>query len=108
MIKNFADHAANERTFLAWVRTAIAVVGFGLGAARLGTAPVNLWSEVLLLGSGGLVTLLAYLRMRLIRSRIDADENEDDDSLPMDTLMLLLILALFLMLGMFGWHTIKL
>jgi hypothetical protein len=23
MIKNFGDHAANERTFLAWVRTAI-------------------------------------------------------------------------------------
>ena len=29
MIKNFADHAANERTFLAWVRTAIAVMAFG-------------------------------------------------------------------------------
>ena len=28
MIKNFADHAANERTFLAWVRTAIAVMAF--------------------------------------------------------------------------------
>jgi putative membrane protein len=29
MIKNFTDHAANERTFLAWVRTAIAVMAFG-------------------------------------------------------------------------------
>ena len=29
MIKNFSDHAANERTFLAWVRTAIAVLAFG-------------------------------------------------------------------------------
>ena len=29
MIKNYRDHAANERTFLAWVRTAIAVMGFG-------------------------------------------------------------------------------
>jgi putative membrane protein len=29
MIKNFADHAANERTFLAWVRTAIAMMAFG-------------------------------------------------------------------------------
>ena len=28
MIKNFSDHAANERTFLAWVRTAIAVMAF--------------------------------------------------------------------------------
>ena len=29
MIKNFSDHAANERTFLSWVRTAIAVMAFG-------------------------------------------------------------------------------
>jgi putative membrane protein len=29
MIINFSDHSANERTFLAWVRTAIAVMAFG-------------------------------------------------------------------------------
>jgi putative membrane protein len=29
MIKHYSDHAANERTFLAWVRTAIAVMAFG-------------------------------------------------------------------------------
>ncbi len=29
MIRHFTDHAANERTFLAWVRTAIAVMAFG-------------------------------------------------------------------------------
>lgn len=29
MIKNFADHSANERTYLAWIRTAIAVMAFG-------------------------------------------------------------------------------
>ncbi len=29
MIKNFSDHSSNERTFLAWVRTAIAVMAFG-------------------------------------------------------------------------------
>jgi putative membrane protein len=29
MIRNFGDHAANERTFLVWVRTAIAVMAFG-------------------------------------------------------------------------------
>jgi putative membrane protein len=29
MIKNFGDHSSNERTFLAWVRTAIAVMAFG-------------------------------------------------------------------------------
>jgi len=29
MIRDYADHAANERTFLAWLRTGIAVVAFG-------------------------------------------------------------------------------
>jgi putative membrane protein len=34
MIENFRDHAANERTFLAWVRTAIAVMAFGFLVER--------------------------------------------------------------------------
>jgi len=34
MIRNFSDHAANERTFLAWVRTAIAVMAFGFLIAK--------------------------------------------------------------------------
>src|SRR5579872_492033 len=29
MIDKFSDHAANERTFLAWVRTGIATIAFG-------------------------------------------------------------------------------
>ena len=29
MIRGYSDHAANERTFLAWVRTGIAVTAFG-------------------------------------------------------------------------------
>src|SRR5258708_20258478 len=29
MIRGYSDHAANERTFLAWVRTGIAVIAFG-------------------------------------------------------------------------------
>ena len=34
MIKNFGDHSSNERTFLAWVRTAIAVMAFGFIVER--------------------------------------------------------------------------
>jgi len=34
MIAHFSDHAANERTFLAWVRTAIAVMAFGFLVAK--------------------------------------------------------------------------
>lgn len=28
-MRNYRDHAANERTWLAWIRTAIAIVAFG-------------------------------------------------------------------------------
>lgn len=34
MIRNFSDHAVTERTFLAWVRTAIAVMAFGFLVAK--------------------------------------------------------------------------
>jgi putative membrane protein len=34
MIRNFTDPSANERTFLAWVRTAIAVMAFGFLVER--------------------------------------------------------------------------
>lgn len=33
-IQNHRDHAANERTFLAWVRTAIAIIGLGFLVER--------------------------------------------------------------------------
>jgi putative membrane protein len=33
-IENFREHAANERSFLAWVRTSIGIVGFGFLIAR--------------------------------------------------------------------------
>ena len=29
MIRDYANHAANERTFLAWVRTGIAIIALG-------------------------------------------------------------------------------
>jgi putative membrane protein len=29
MIRDYTDHAANERTFLAWIRTGIAILAFG-------------------------------------------------------------------------------
>jgi len=34
MIRSYRDHAANERTFLAWVRTGIAVIAFGFVIER--------------------------------------------------------------------------
>ena len=102
MIPRFNDHAANERTFLAWVRTAIAVVGFGIAGARLGgTEPVP-WADVLVLGSGALVVALAYLRMLIVRRRIDSQDAATDEATPADALLALLVIAFFVLLGAFG------
>jgi putative membrane protein len=35
MINNYREHAANERTFLAWLRTALAIVAFGVLVQKL-------------------------------------------------------------------------
>jgi putative membrane protein len=35
MIANYTDHAANERTFLAWIRTGLAVAAFGFFLFKL-------------------------------------------------------------------------
>jgi putative membrane protein len=51
MIGGYSDHAANERTFLAWVRTGIAVIAFGFVVEKfnlfmLTVATVALGDEV--------------------------------------------------------------
>jgi putative membrane protein len=35
VIANYTDHAANERTFLAWIRTGLAVAAFGFFLVKL-------------------------------------------------------------------------
>ena len=35
-IERLREHQANERTFLAWLRTSIALIGFGFAIARFG------------------------------------------------------------------------
>ena len=106
MIVNFQSHAANERTFLAWVRTAVAVVGFGLAAARLGAAPVPVWSTYLLFASGAAVIIIAWLRMKHVRKRIDRDERLPDDDGPAEVFLLMLVIALFGLLASFAVHVL--
>ena len=104
MIANYTAHAANERTFLAWVRTAIAVVGFGLVATRLTGVDAPGWSEPLLMASGGLVIIVAYLRMLSIRRRIASTAEQDDEPLAADIFLIALIISLLVTLAMFAVH----
>lgn len=46
MIENYTDHAANERTFLAWIRTGIAVIIFGFVVEKFNLFMIVLASTV--------------------------------------------------------------
>lgn len=66
MIRDYTDHAANERTYLAWVRTALAFMAFGIVLERLdlvlGSLPEAAGAGVGLARTAGLVlTLLGAL-----------------------------------------------
>jgi putative membrane protein len=53
MIRGYDDHAANERTFLAWLRTSIAVIAFGFLIEKLNLAALAMPSGTSLEKLGG-------------------------------------------------------
>lgn len=81
------DHLANERTFLAWVRTSITIMAFGFVVAKFGlllreisgsssgataSAPVSEATGVALVLSGAALLLLAFLRFLATREDLEA------------------------------------
>jgi putative membrane protein len=96
MIERYSDHAANERTFLAWVRTAIAIMAFGFmvekfdlflriaGAAGASSAAarrvpgssqfVGDLTGLVLIFLGGAMMAFAAIRFRKTAHDIDAPE----------------------------------
>jgi putative membrane protein len=83
-----ADHLANERTFLAWIRTSIALMGFGfvivkfalfirqiffalgdkLPATSKGNSAII---GVIMVALGAVVAILAYVRYRNIEKQLN-------------------------------------
>lgn len=91
MIPQFSDHAANERTYLAWVRTAIAIMAFGFLLERFDLflsfassgAPhaqshlhlrATEWVGLLLIVFGALIILLSSLRFLRYRREIASND----------------------------------
>ena len=85
------DHLANERTFLAWVRTGIATVIFGFAIGRFsialrefmhlegrpsGTSGVTAWFGVISIVGGVLLILAGLARYRKTRMQLDTDTFE--------------------------------
>lgn len=81
------EHLANERTYLAWMRTAIALMGFGVVIVRLRAFhppqthhPGNGWKLGLMFSLVGLMTvLLSTVHYFAVRRDIDSDTYEPPD-----------------------------
>ena len=92
MIERYSDHAANERTFLAWVRTAIAIMAFGFlvekfdlfvemaGRSAAGRLPslggqtIGNIAGLFLFILGGATMVLAIVRFRRTARDIDSKD----------------------------------
>lgn len=75
------DHLANERTYLAWIRTAVALLGIGIVVVRLryilptqATFHGNGWKLGLIFGVAGLLlVLLATFHYFHVQKAIESD-----------------------------------
>jgi putative membrane protein len=85
------DHLANERTFLAWVRTGVAVVVFGFAIGRFAiairqfmqiqghgsrTAGLSAWFGMIAIIAGVLLTLVGLVRYRRTRAQLESGSFE--------------------------------
>jgi len=104
------DYLALERTFLAWIRTGLALMGFGFVVARFGlflqmiahsesappprTLGLSLWFGTALIAAG--VASLAFSSWRYIRLIRDFNRGEETFQQPVTAIVALaLVLALF-------------
>ena len=81
------DHLANERTFLAWVRTGVSIVVFGFAIGRFSlamrqltalqghevrTAGMSVWMGAASMVAGVVLVVAGLVRYRKTRTQIDA------------------------------------
>ncbi len=120
MIRGYGDHAANERTFLAWVRTGIAVIAFGFLVERFNLFTRSLASvatgepgvklriggplgrgEGIVLIIGGAV-LIAAATIRFVRTTRLLD---DEKTHPAGNVRTELVFSVLLLVGLAGFST---
>jgi len=115
---------ANERTFLAWIRTSIGIMAFGfvvekfalfmkqmtiiLGKSTIENSipPSHGYSAIVgifLVGFGTLLSLLAFARYKKVEKQIDEDTYKSSSIL--DILLLLAVLAVGIFLVIYLIHS---
>ena len=104
-----SDHLANERTFLAWIRTGIGIMAFGFVVVKFTLfvkqlslvlqkplpTPSHGYSTaigILLVGFGSLLNLMSFIRYRIINKQLQ-DANYKPSNLLTTVLITFILLA---------------
>jgi putative membrane protein len=107
------DQLANERTFLAWIRTAIAIVALGFVVAKFGillrevggthvhhlTASAGSVVGVALVAAGMITAIMAALRF--LRIKRDIEQNVIDFSPALDIAMAVMVSVVSIVLAVY-------
>jgi putative membrane protein len=125
-VLNRRAHMANERTFLAWIRTSIGIMAFGfvvekfalfikqmsliLGKADIENAspPSHGYSAIVgifLVGLGTLMVMLAFVRYKKVERQIDEDTYQPSSLLYI--LLTISVLAVGIFLVIYLIHSIQ-
>jgi len=120
-VRNRRVHLANERTFLAWIRTSISIMAFGFVVERFSlfmkqlsyyigkeaTPPPAGYSSVLgiiLVGLGAIMGVLAFFRYKTIERQIELDTYVP--SMLLDILLTLAVLTVGIFLVLYLVHSL--
>jgi len=124
VIKSFNEYAANERTFLAWVRTAIALMAFGFllerfdlflqmaaltmgdKAPRIADAGFGRGAGLGLLVAGVAITAVAAMRFVKNAKDIASDEVKSNKGHGVDIALAVLLVLLGLALAVYLSHAL--
>jgi inner membrane protein YidH len=114
---NARDHLANERTFLAWIRTGVATIVFGFAVGRFSIAlqeflqfekkPVSTpgltaWLGMISILAGVLLIAAGLYRYRQTRLQIDTNSFEPAGTI-IDLVAVLLALFGIVLAGYLAW-----
>jgi putative membrane protein len=123
-VQNRRVHMANERTFLAWIRTSIGIMAFGFVVEKFALfmkqmsivleksnienalPPSHGYSAIVgifLVGLGTLMVLLAFVRYKKVESQIDEDTFKSSTLL--DILLTISVLAVGIFLVIYLIHS---